>query len=245
MAVESALLAALLLLVVALLRSHAEILRRLAELSGSSTSRSAPGASRADARLPTREIVGETLAGDTVRISLVGGASRTLLAFLSSGCSACERLWRERPTDAARDVRLVVVTKGSERESPARLAELALDPKGVVMSQAAWEAFAVPVTPYFVLIDGERETVLGEGSVTSWQQLGSLVRDGDGDARRARSTSERAERAERALAVAGIVAGHPSLYPSRAGSPELGWTAAGPDVGAGAAPSESSGGALS
>jgi hypothetical protein len=209
LAVETAVLALALLFLVALLRSHAEILRRLAALEGPAPA--ARPAGFAAAAGATATITGRTPGGDAVQVSLQG---RTLLAFLSSGCAACGPLWEDLQSGAVRHgagTRLVVVTHGPERESPARLP--ALSGHDVVMSSAAYEQFAVPVTPHFVLVQDGRE--LGRGSAGSWDQIARLLADAEADASGERDTSERAERAEQALASAGITAGDPSLYPSR------------------------------
>ncbi len=229
-AVEGVLLAVSLLFVVALLRSHAEILRRLAALEGRAGAHAGPGGAGPDAIPaggPVGDIVGETLAGDPVKIALGPSSPATLLAFLSSGCAACGPLWSglHEPVPLPFDARLVVVTKGPERERLARLLELAPDHVEVVMSTAAWEEFVIPATPHFVLVAGG-QGVVGRGSATSWQQITTLLTDARDDSRlhadrddsrlhAARTTAERAARAEEALAAAGITAGHESLYPSR------------------------------
>jgi hypothetical protein len=225
MVVEGVLLGVAILFVVALLRSHAEILRRLTAVEeGVPPGRRASGpGSTAErsigAEVSARDIVGETLAGDTVKLAFGVGLPRTLLAFLGSGCAACRPLW-----DGLRDsapgsagARVVVVTKGPEHESLARLQSLAPARAEVVMSSAAWQDFEVPATPHFVLVGGDTRRVLGRGSATSWEQIGTLLADAEADSslQRARSSSDRAARAEQALATAGITAGHPSLYPSR------------------------------
>jgi hypothetical protein len=216
--IEGILLAVVLLFVVAVLRSHAELLRRLDVLEsrgGESAARGAGGLGRGGS---VREIVGKTLAGDAVKVSLGPGARPTLLAFLSSGCFACGPLWTglRSPIVLPRDPRLVVVTKGPERERLARLLELAPAEVDLVMSTQAWEDFEIPATPHFVFV-GSDDGILGRGSATSWEQIAGLLRDADDDGalHRARATEERAARAEQALAAAGIGAGHPSLYPSR------------------------------
>jgi hypothetical protein len=228
-AAEGVLLALALLFVVALLRSHAEILRRLLALeSGHGAGPSAAGTSvdgglpyrpPASAATPVSAVAGETLHGDAVKIALGPGAPRTLLAFLSSGCVACGPLWaglHEPDRPMLEDARLVVVTKGTDRERVARLQELAPDHLDVVMSTPAWEAFEIPSTPHFVLVDGSAG-ILGRGSATSWEQITSLLRDAEADdaVHRARSTRDRAEYAGQTLAASGIGEGHPSLYPSR------------------------------
>jgi hypothetical protein len=165
-------------------------------------------------------IAGRTPAGDAVAIAFGRGAPPTLLAFLSTGCASCGPLWdelRERlPVPAP--TRLVVVTKGSERESPARVAALGPSRCEVVMCGEAWEQLEVQVTPHFVLVGGEQGRVLGRGSANTWEQILRLLGDAQADVAHAgpASSSDRAARAEAALAAAGIGDGHPSLYPSRA-----------------------------
>jgi hypothetical protein len=218
--IEGILLAVVLLFVVALLRSHAELLQRLAVLenrAGASAARGAVGLSRGGS---VREIAGRTLAGDAVKVNLGPGARPTLLAFLSSGCAGCGPLWAglRYPIVLPRDARLVVVTKGPERERLSSLLKLAPAEVDLVMSTQAWEDFEIPATPHFVLV-GSDDGILGRGSATSWEQIAGLLRDADDDGalHRARATEQRAARAEQALAAAGIGAGHPSLYPSRQG----------------------------
>jgi hypothetical protein len=214
-AVEAVLLAIVILFVVALLRSHADILRRLHALEGGPP---------ADTRTPDTapaDLVGQTLDGDSVKLAL-SAHSQTLLAFLSSGCAACGPLWAALRDGAGpgAEARLVVVTHGADRESVPRLRELAPQKCELIMSSDAWAEFAVPGSPYFVLVDGASGLIAGQGVAGSWAQLADLVRQGSRDeaqSPRSASTASRAARAEDALARAGIVAGHPSLYPSRGG----------------------------
>jgi hypothetical protein len=226
MIVETVLLAVTIVFVIALLRSHAEILRRLAAIGDGAAAGPGGAVGQAGDRAAggaVTDIVGETLAGDAVKFALGAGSPRTLLAFLSSGCAACGPLWAGLHEDRAPPLgaRLIVVTKGPERESPSRLRALAPADREVVMSSAAWESFSIPATPHFVLVDGSVGEILGRGSATSWQQIETLLTDAETDteAHRSRGTSQRAARAEQALATAGITAGHPSLYPSRDADP--------------------------
>jgi hypothetical protein len=239
LAIETALLAVVALFVVALLRSHAEILRRLASLeprdldereapargdaAGSAARREVPeepGSPRGGGeRAP--DIAGRTLVGDAVKVRLGLGSPTTLLAFLSSGCAACGPLWEALHEHASvpAQARLVVVAKGPERESTARLHELAPPGREVLLSTEAWREYAVPGSPHFVLVDGRSGRIAGRGSAASWEQISAMVEQAVADAAhatpaRARTTGERAARAERALAAAGIGAGHPSLYPA-------------------------------
>lgn len=200
-------------IVFGLLRTHAEILRALdragVPLDGESTNRIGPvpvadpasGGSVSD-------VVGTVPGGGPVKVS-VEGPHHTLLAFLSSGCRTCATFWEEfasldleLPGD---DTRLVIVAQDPEHDSESRLAELA--PAGVrtVCSTAAWEAYDVPGSPYFALVDGAARRVVGSGSATSWTQVRGLLSQALGD--------ERLGSVDEALTEAGIGPGHPSLYP--------------------------------
>jgi hypothetical protein len=209
-AVETLLLVLLTLLVAGLLRSHAEILRRLGPPDAG---RGMPEPHRRSGGATGRDIAGATLAGDAVMIGLGDESPPTLLAFLSSGCGVCERLWRElgvgRPPGLPPGVRLVAVVKDTGAESPARLRALTPASVPVVMSSAAWRDYAVPATPYFVYLEGGR--VQGEGSASGWDQILSLLRDARDDVR---PVGQSADEVEQTLAAAGIGPEHPSLYPA-------------------------------
>jgi hypothetical protein len=191
-------------LVVGLLRSHAEILRRLHDLGAgvydehdgpealphrSVDQAPHPAAPVDDAGLVGRPapeaIVGSTPGGGALSVPLVDRPGATLVAFLSSGCVTCASFWDELASprgrrDLGRGTRLVVVTGGPERESPADIARLA--PAGVttVMSSAAWSEFAVTATPYFALVD-EHGDIVGEGTASSWSQVTGLLARAAGD----------------------------------------------------------------
>jgi hypothetical protein len=240
-AVETLLLVLLALLVAALLRSHAEILRRLGpaeENDDRESTRSgdvlAPGLPAPPSRsgiTSAADLTGTTLHGDGVQVGLSAGGPSTLLAFLSSGCLTCEGFWEAfggpHPPAIPGDARLVVVTKDSTRESPSRLRELAAPQLTVVMSSAAWEAYGVPTSPYFVYVDGASGMVHGEGAASAWTQVQSLLRDAIADASPAEPAAgarvprargpERARRVDDELAAAGIGPEHPSLYPEVSG----------------------------
>ena len=259
--------ALLAVLVVSLLRSHAEILRALHDLgvdldpanpadsaraaraaraAGTASTAAAPTVPTAQIEVPPGELVtregvpapGELLgmgafdlvgtdpSGDAVAIGVLGANRRTLLAFLTTGCTTCHQFWSafaEGVELPAPDIRLVVVTQGHEAESPARVAELAPPGIDVVLSSDAWEDYGVPVAPYFALVDGDE--VVGEGAAASWPQvvdlLGRSLADagrsfgapGAAPSRRAFLTGrDRAERVDAELAAAGIRPGDPRLY---------------------------------
>lgn len=237
-------LALLALLVAGLLRSHAEILRALHDLgvdldptrvAGATSHVGAPTVrSRSVPSRPEREgvdLVGETPDHDAVSIAVRGAKHLTLLAFLTSTCSTCLGFWdafAASEVEVPGDARLVLVTKGVDAESPGSVRKLAPGIKvPVVMSSEAWEAYEVPVAPFFVLVDGASGAVIGEGAASNWGQVTSMLQQALGDAglvvgkgsRKAgtsvkfRSDAQREERADRDLLAAGIHPGDARLYP--------------------------------
>ena len=198
-AVETVLLVLLVVLVAALLRSHAEILRRLGpEASDAARLPEPPTGVRAVTDAP--ELAGVTPAGDAVKLAFHG--TPTLLAFLSTGCTSCVQFWEKLgDSQPAPELRTVIVARGAEREQIAKLRRLAPDAVPVVMSSQAWDDYGVPGTPYFVLVDDG--AIRGEGVATTWSGLTSLLGDAIEDER---GFDER-------LAAAGIGPEHPSLFP--------------------------------
>jgi hypothetical protein len=201
--VETLVLALLAVIVVALLRSHAEILRRLPEPDRDTDDTPAVGGPvvlpdtpqipqhlpqhlPSPRRRPTEahDIAGSTLEADPVVVTMRSGAD-TVLAFLSTGCLTCRTFWDGLRAEVRRplpgDARLVVVVKDPAFESPSKLRELAppevRDAVTIVQSSAAWEDFGVAMSPYFCFVDGRTGEVRSEGSAMSWEQVASLLRD--------------------------------------------------------------------
>lgn len=214
-------------LVAGLLRSHAEMLRAFNELGvtfGNSseevTTAIAPPTRLAHARDRITEstgdgavhdLVGTTPDGGAAGIALVGRDERTLLAFLTSGCATCKGFWDayRNGTDLPRTVdRLVIITRSNDEESPAALQNLAPSDHQVLMSTAAWNDYGVPVSPYFVLVDGPSGRIEGEGAASTWPQVGSLLGRAEADA-----DLENEQRIDTELRAAGIEPNDPRLYP--------------------------------
>jgi hypothetical protein len=229
---EAVVIALLGLLVAGLLRSHADILRRLHELDGDSSHDhggnepgfqihpSMPGP--ADSGTDVHDITGSTPAGDAIGIRVHGAPGLTLLAFLSTGCTTCAGIWEDLAARGALTsvgpARLVIITKGADEESPSLVGEVAPVDVPVVMSSRAWGDYGVPGSPYFVLADGTTNRTVGEGTATTWDQLAELIRQAVADRRlgsgfgRSARDADRADRIDRELAAAGIEPGDPSLY---------------------------------
>jgi hypothetical protein len=182
------------LLVVGLLRGHADVLRALHQLGvdldpSSPAGRPAPGpvAVPSPTARPTPErpdasdvidLAGRTPAGDAVSLAVDGVAHDTLAAFLTSGCATCRGFWdafRQGVDQIPGGARLVAVTRGPEAESPAAIATLAGPDLPVVMSSEAWEHYDIPYAPYFVYISGPAGRVMGEGVAAGWEEVKALL----------------------------------------------------------------------
>lgn len=219
--IEAVVIALLLVLVAGLLKSHAEILRRLDRLDPSGDAEGSSQASRLKTtgmgKAPVTEVVGTDPAGSAVTVSLSHGRGDTILAFLSTGCSSCMGIWKELRDGvftANIDARPVVVTKGTQAESPAKVAELADGSATVIMSDDAWDAFRVPLTPYFMLVDGQGG-ILGEGSANDSKHLASLFSQAASDQPQDPTRLGNRERqtfTDRRLSQSGVEPGDPSLY---------------------------------
>ena len=184
--IDTVLIALISLLLLAVLRSHAELIRHLNE-SGP-VGRGVGQGDRVESALPRLrpdattafDIAGSTLDGGSLKVSPTAGQS-TLLAFLSSGCLTCQAFWQDL-SGAAREVlpldaRIVVVTKDRDHESPSRLRTLWTADVPLVMSTRAWDEYGVETSPYFIFVDGHAGRVVSEGSATSWDQVLSLLKD--------------------------------------------------------------------
>jgi hypothetical protein len=190
-AILTVVVALLTVLVAGLLRSHAEILRRLHALDPPDDG--GPGLSPValQARPGRRghDLAGATLADETLHVAVDATTHRTLVAFLSSGCLTCREFWDAFADVGALglppDMRLVVVTKDAAEESVEALRELVPRDVPVVMTSAAWEAYGVPGSPYFVVVNGADGGVAGEGTGATWEQVRNLIvnADADGDSR--------------------------------------------------------------
>lgn len=240
--VETVILAVLCVLVAGLLRGYAAVLRRLHQLDGGAAAQSGPPPFRTVSTIPeppaanapriegraewaeSHDLDGVSLHGEIVSVRTVGVEHDTILAFLSSNCEGCTGFWQELGEPGSwttpQGSRLLVVTKGPEDESPSVLSQLCPDGVDLVMSSQAWADFEVPGSPYVVVADGRTGRVKGEGSGSSFSQVGGLIRQSVEDSRhpalaRKPDADRRRERdVDRILLSAGIGPQDPSLYAS-------------------------------
>jgi hypothetical protein len=229
------------ILVAGLLRSHADILRALHDLGAGvgdpaaatalTTAVAAPVTLTTPASAPALgaapAVAGVTPRGDARAIAVDNSDDLTLLGFLSSGCTGCAAFWEalQEPGRLALPdrTRIVIVTKGPEREVPSEVQARTTGLVPVVMSTDAWLDYQVPGSPFFVLVDGATGQKVGQGVASQVGQLAELVRRAEHDrghagGRRGRGAASldgpaREAAADEVLAAAGILPGDPSLYP--------------------------------
>lgn len=212
------------ILVVGLLRSHADILRRLESLgaglgAGGHDHGQVTLTRRDTGHVAERTVSGVTPDGEPVIVSLGTGTDPTLVAFLSTTCSTCTPFWEGLSSSTmhfgGHRHRVLVVTLGESEESPTRAQAMAKPGVDVVMSSAAWQEFEVPGAPYFALIEPETNRVIGEGSAMTFESLEEFLSDATNDRNwdlRTSPPGDESGRIDEELRRAGILPGDPRLY---------------------------------
>jgi len=212
------------ILVVGLLRSHADILRRLESLgaglgTGHDQSSQITLTRRDTATVVERSVTGLTPDGEPIVVSLGSGTDPTLIAFLSTTCSTCTPFWEGLESSmmyfGGHRHRVLVVTLGESEESPTRAQSLAKPGVDVVMSSSAWSDFEVPGAPYFALVEAGTHRVVGEGSAMTFESLEEFLSDATNDQKWDLQTSgyrSEEDRIDADLRRAGILPGDPRLY---------------------------------
>ena len=247
-ALETAVLVLLVVLVAGLLRSHADVLRALHSLGArvgdpevpadvsAGTAGADPAASHA--RSPARlsgpsgrrapDLVGVTPDGEVVAVA--PGGTPLVVAFLSTGCRTCAGFWEALAGGGAGALapsRVVVVTRSPEQESESALAGLAPQP-GSDGPPAGSHGRAGAVTVVMSSAAWDDYVVPGSPYFVQVDAGGRVT--GEGTAvhwdqlvslcRQAwADADDREGRADRELLAAGIHPGHPSLYPDPAPPP--------------------------
>jgi hypothetical protein len=195
--------AAQLLLLVGLLRSHAEILRQLHEFGAGTDPSGATARAAADgspvsspsglptpAPIPTQrgpiapaegrratDVTGTSPDGEVLGLHVTDVDHDTVLVFLSSSCAGCTPYWNALTEDPGvpDGTRVVVVTREEPDEDADAIAELAPPGLPVVMSSTAYEDLEVPGSPYVVHVEGRSGRVRGEGTAATWSAVRGLL----------------------------------------------------------------------
>ena len=197
-------------LVVGLLRTHAEILRRLSELGAGvydddGAEASAAGGIRSPVEIRTRpgvpeprdqaepvtatafDVSGVTPDGSAVAAGVVGRDHTTLLAFLSSGCGTCADFWRAFGDGAGtrlpgRDARSRDRDQGADARERARGRRVGAPGRHDRHVRLRLRQLPRAGQPLFVLVDGPSGNVVGEGAAASWAQVANLLAQAAADA---------------------------------------------------------------
>lgn len=186
--------------VLGLLRSFADIVRRLAQVERAlrASQDGETSSTMPDGVLPLATSVSSAVLSDirgytttlepiTIELAEVS-TSYLLLAFLSTSCFSCLDIWRDviaegegaavvtaSPGQAAT---LVILLKDRETENLGKAHALAKDTKvPVLFAGELWDALDVAGSPYFALVDMSTRRLAGAGSARSWGQLKSLATD--------------------------------------------------------------------
>lgn len=131
---------------------------------------------------------GATPAGRPISVPLGGGycpdggpSARLLLAFLHVNCDGCDQYWRgfadPGQIGLPPGVSTAVVTKGPASVAVDAVAAAAagVDAVPVVMSDQAWSDYRVSGYPFFVLVDVDGRTVIGETVGFGWADVLGMV----------------------------------------------------------------------
>ena len=213
------------ILVAGLLRSHADILRRL-ETMGSGIGADEQGHGQLTLTKKPEAVMhhlveGISPDGEPIVMSLGTGDDPTLVAFLSTTCSTCTPFWDGLESSVmyfgGRRHRVVAVTLGESEESPTRAKSMANPGLDVVMSSQTWADFEVPGAPYFALIEAGSNRVIGEGTAMTFPSLEEFLTDATNDQEwdlgRESFVDSEESRIDADLKRAGIHPGDPRLYP--------------------------------
>lgn len=218
--IETLLLVLLAFVMVGLLRSHAEILRRLPDEDHETSSagpqpqpivmedrdadatpaHSASGPSM-PAHLPgpramvtpAHDVVGRTLDGSATVTPVATAGSPTLVAFLSSGCLTCRTFWDGLRTGAHEPMPgdARVVVVTKDAQFESPSRLRDLAPEGLPVLQSSQAWGDYGITMSpYFVMVGGDGEVRSEGAASSWEQVRSLLTDAIADETIARAHAE-------------------------------------------------------
>ncbi len=134
-----------------------------------------------DARI-ARDIVGTSPSGRPAELRISQLNQPALIAFLHTHCDGCDEYWSGfGHTDSPpwpRSVFPAIVTRGPDSVDPIEVQQAAAGvlEVSVIMSDQAWIDYQVLGYPFFVLIDPESHTVIGETVGFGWADVLSMIR---------------------------------------------------------------------
>ncbi len=129
---------------------------------------------------PAQSVSGWNLDRERADVSF-SGRGLVLLCFLATRCDGCEVFWEglrdDSRTDLPAGIRRVIITREEPSANRGEVVRLARGAERwpVIMSDEAWQVFEVYGYPFFVLIDAERKSVIGETTAFEWSDVGEMV----------------------------------------------------------------------
>jgi hypothetical protein len=218
--IETLLLVLLAFVMVGLLRSHAEILRRLPDESHETSSGASEpqpivledrdpattvGTSATGPTMPAHlpgprgtvtpahDVVGRTLDGSSSVTPIASAGTPTLVAFLSSGCLTCRTFWDGLRTGAHEPMpgEARVVVVTKDAQFESPSRLRDLAPEDVPVLQSSQAWGDYGITMSpYFVMVGADGEVRSEGAASSWEQVRSLLADAIADEAIARAQSE-------------------------------------------------------
>jgi hypothetical protein len=237
--------AVLMVLVIGLLRAHAEVLRRLHELgAGLYDDPTVPAPTPSTARVVdlradlaarvaagvaapgdalgagATDVVGVTPKGSAVHVGVAGANRLTLLAFLSSGCMSCDGFWHafgagRVPTFGGDTAPRLVVVTKGPEDEHVHAVATRAPEGAATVMSSAAWQDYGVPASPYFVLVHGELGVLGEGSAASYEQLAGLLERAVSD--RGFDDPDNATRVDRELRRAGLHPGHPDLYHPVAG----------------------------
>ena len=129
-----------------------------------------------------QDVIGISPAGLPVEFRIDHLDRPALLAFLHTHCDGCDEYWsgfgRTDGGPLPHSVLPAIVTRGPESVGLADVQRAAAGvlEVSVIMSDQAWIDYQVLGYPFFVLIDPESRTVIGETVGFGWSDVISMIR---------------------------------------------------------------------
>lgn len=129
-------------------------------------------------------LVGTDPNGRALVIDLAYAGDHTLLAFLTSSCVTCRRLWGELGAELSARLPpgtdVLIVTEDGADERAAAVRDLAPRDVPVLMSSVTWRSYRVSAAPFFALVEGATGRVVIAGTAANGAEILAMVQAGTG-----------------------------------------------------------------